>query len=187
MEGRKQSNASGNKNPPNKLTALEKLEQSLPTKERDSRAGSMQRRIQSQQQSKRSSQHRNLKDLENNNLQHIEEIKSKFSQFGLSDVSKYSRESNGFKNTMTKPGRVYNDGRVTFYSGRLFTSQPQEFRKTGTTVLNRKMKYHDTFLSVFPGYRITRDPKHSVMRKHYKYPSRSIEGGPTHVIDRTHN
>ena len=41
-------------------------------------------------------------------------------------------------------------------------------------------------MSVFPNYRIVRDHKFSTMRKHFKYPSKSVEGGVTHVIDRTH-
>ena len=87
---------------------------------------------------------------------------------------------------MKKGNRIYNDGRATYYSGRVHITTKPEFRATSSRIFNRNLRDRDTFLSVFPNYRITRDPKHSVMRKHFKYPSKSIEGGPPHVIDRTY-
>ena len=51
---------------------------------------------------------------------------------------------------------------------------------------NRTLRDRDTFLSIFPNYRIARDHKHSTMRKAFKYPRKSVEGRETHFIDRTY-
>ena len=101
-------------------------------------------------------------------------------------ISHKSKESNGFMRTFTKEGKIYNDGKATYYSGRLFSTQKPEFNQTSSKTFNRTLRDRDTFLSVFPNYRITRDPKHSTMHKQFKYPSKSIEGYETHVIDRTY-
>ena len=140
------------------------------------------KRIQSQQDPNRGVHH-------NGNDYYTESggLKSKYSgysQFGASSVSKYSKESNGFNKTMTKDGRIYNDGRVTYYSGRVHVTNKPQFGSTSSKIFNRSLRDRDTFVNVFPNYRIARDHKYSTMRKHYKYPSCSIEGGPPHLIDR---
>jgi hypothetical protein len=52
--------------------------------------------------------------------------------------------------------------------------------------MNRKLKEDDTFLKVFPNYRICKDDYKSPTRFHYQYNSVDDEGKPTCIIDRTH-
>lgn len=110
----------------------------------------------------------------------------KLSEYGVSTVSDKSKESNGFRQTMTKPDRIYFDGRATYYSGRTHVTKKPEFDRTSSRTFNRTLRDRDTFLNVFPNYRIARDHKHSTMRKHFHYPSMAVEGTPTYMIDRTY-
>ena len=110
----------------------------------------------------------------------------KLSEYGISTVSDKSKESNGFRQTMTKPDRIYFDGRATYYSGRTHVTKKPEFDRTSSRTFNRTLRDRDTFLNVFPNYRIVRDHKHSTMRKQFKYPSLAVEGTPTYMIDRTY-
>ena len=41
----------------------------------------------------------------------------------ISTVSRRSQESNGFYKTQIKEGKIYNDGKVTYYSGRIFATK----------------------------------------------------------------
>lgn len=107
------------------------------------------------------------------------------SDFGASTVSRKSKESNGFRLTNPKVGRVYNDGRATYFSGRVHITPKPDFYSTSSKIFNRTLRDKDTFLTIFPNYRIARDHKNSTMRKHFKYPSKSIEGSAPHRIDRT--
>ena len=115
----------------------------------------------------------------------------------ISTVSRRSQESNGFFKTRAKEGKIYNDGRVTYYSGRTFIRQNPHSNITvkgkvntldskNSKIFNRTLKDKDTFLSIFPNYRIVRDHKHSTMRKAFKYPRKSVDGRETHFIDRTY-
>ena len=105
---------------------------------------------------------------------------------GASSASRKSKESNGFRQTMTKPGRIYNDGTATYFSGRVHITTKPEFNQTSSKTFNRTLRDRDTFLTIFPNYRIARDHKNSTMRKHFKYPSMSVEGNVPHFIDRTY-
>ena len=111
---------------------------------------------------------------------------TKMSEFGLSSLSHQSQESNGFHQTMTKPFRIYNDGRATYYTGRMHITQKPSFDATSSKTFNRTLRDRDTFLTVFPNYRISRDSKHSTMQRQFRYPKKSIEGSPMHQIDRTY-
>lgn len=87
---------------------------------------------------------------------------------------------------MQKDGRIYHDGKATYYSGRLHCTTKPDFNRSSSKTFNRTLRDRDTFMTVFPNYRIARDPKFSTMKKHFKYPKRSIEGSPSHQIDRTY-
>jgi hypothetical protein len=112
--------------------------------------------------------------------------KAKLSDFGVSSLSHKSQESNGFVHKNSKPERVYFDGRATYFSGRLTVPKPATVTMTSSRTFNRSLRDKDTFLSIFPNYRISHDPKHSVMQCHFRYPKKGVEGSPTHFIDRTY-
>ena len=174
----------GSKNHNRKGSTLDQTEVFNERNSHRSKSKDIHQRIQSQHQPRRG-------DNNNGNDYYNEagELKSRysgFSQFGASSVSKYSIESNGFRNTMTKDNRIYNDGRVTYYSGRVHITNKPQFIQTSSKIFNRTLRDRDTFVNVFPNYRIARDHKFSTMRKHYKYPSCSTEGCPPHVIDRAY-
>ena len=42
----------------------------------------------------------------------------------------------------------------------------------------------DTFVNVFPNYRIHRDIRRTAMKKQFQYPPIKLEGGPIHQINR---
>ena len=109
----------------------------------------------------------------------------------LSIWSDWSKESNGFTQTNWKDDRVYKDGFATFYSGRLYNHQGSAMKTTnysnGTNkTYNRALRYKDTFMSVFPNYRSSRDIKKTTMKHHFYYPKFNIDGEPMHVIDWTY-
>jgi hypothetical protein len=106
----------------------------------------------------------------------------------LSEKSRKSDESNGFADHNPKAGRVYKDAGCTYYSGRLVSGSgwnTSQFRATNTT-MNRNLRAKDTFLNLFPQYRVFRDNKNSTMRKHFQYPSINVDGGKIQEIDRTY-
>lgn len=137
------------------------------------------------QQSKRSQQSAQDNYVNYATLQ-IPKHRPKPSLFGASEPSHISKESNGFMHLNENPARTYFDGRATYYSGRMHITKNPGMNSTSSRTFNRTLRDKDTFLSVFPGYRLARDHKNSTMRKHFRYPSRSLEGNEPHVIDRTY-
>ena len=101
MEAETKSRLNREKVLQNVLSSGEIREWRLHTGQIRSRAGSVHKQIQSQQQSRRNSQDKVPDTLDNNKKNIIEEIRQKFAKFSQihpSSVSRYSRESNGFQN-----------------------------------------------------------------------------------------
>ena len=77
---------------------------------------------------------------------------------------------------------------VTYFSGPLWVTRgpkPGSPRSTNY-VMNRSMRERDTFLKIFPGYRIVPETTSSVNTTLFNYPKVSTEGIDMHKIDRTY-
>ena len=82
----------------------------------------------------------------------------------------------------TQYGRFYKDGKTTFYSGRLYEGSKigtsTQYTNFSNKTLNRRLRERDTFMSVFPSYRVQRDAKHSTSRKQYYLPDGILKVEP---------
>jgi hypothetical protein len=77
----------------------------------------------------------------------------------LSEQSHKTGESNGFNSVNTKSDRFYKDGACTFYTGRLYSNTQMgntmsNFNSTTNKTFNKGIRTRDTFLSLFPNYRV---------------------------------
>jgi hypothetical protein len=79
------------------------------------------------------------------------------------------------------------DGMVTYNSGRLWVKEKSPVKvdkNVKSPVMNRKLKDRDTYLTMFPVYRLSLDPKESTAKDHFYYHPVDTEGKRTHHIDR---
>ena len=111
----------------------------------------------------------------------------------LTVKSEDSTESNGFKQKTIKDNRCYNDGKMTFYSGRLYNttemakSQSSFLTPVSNRTMNRRFKVGDTFMSLFPMYRVQRDHKRTTMKKAFVYPPINTDGMPLNKPEKVFN
>lgn len=108
----------------------------------------------------------------------------------ISQNSRLSNESNGFYKTNEKQGRFYKDAQCTYYSGRLYNGDDMaktSYSGFSNACMNRTLKSKDTFLNMFPQYRVYRDNKLSTMKKHFYYPQYNVDGKKINEIDKSNN
>ena len=53
--------------------------------------------------------------------------------------------------------------------------------------MNRRFKMGDTFMSLFPTYRLTRDFKRTTMKKAFQYPKINVDGMPIDYQEKLFN
>ena len=80
----------------------------------------------------------------------------------------------------------FNRGGITYYSGRLWVSQCPEKEVVSSSVMNRGLRDRDTFISLFPGYRVGKETRRTVMKDTFRQPAQRREGKAVYQEDTVH-
>ena len=84
---------------------------------------------------------------------------------------------------------VNHDGSINYYTGRLWVRPKEKTNlspKESNIVMNRGLRDRDTFVTMFPNYRIHGETYESAMKSSFYYRKNNTEGANAHEIDRTH-
>ena len=116
--------------------------------------------------------------------QHLAPEKRKTSHHALSAQNLHDLSGHGAKQDMSTHENSRNEAQVTglnragitYNSGRLWISQCPDKEESSNTAMNRGLRDRDTFIKIFPGYRLAKDTRRSVMRKTFLEPAQRREG-----------
>lgn len=101
-------------------------------------------------------------------------------------------EMDGLEDFMhTKTSFAFSQGPISYNSRRLHARNKDTYAESMRSLspgknpsVNVGLRERDSFLSIFPGYGITKDRFEATSKSFYKYPEKTEEGKATHEVNR---